>query len=228
MPPDAAAGLRLIWFVGAVVLADVVIGLPTLLWLSVALLLATRWLHRPSIMLHMFRSEEPNAPASVPERLGRRDAVALAGLGLVAIGIPLWMSAAAGGIGFPSNDDWVYVRGALSLFRTGAIDLPGHTAATVGQLALVQPLLWLTGGAMWVFTAFGLAMGLIAVVSTYLLARRFVGAGSAVFAVAVLLVYPGLARQMATFMTDLPACALSTLCLLLGSGGSREVADASR
>ena len=154
--------------------------------------------------------------AAVPGRLGRPDAVALVGLGLVGVGIPLWMSAAAGGIGFPSNDDWVYVRGALSLFRTGSIDLPGHTAATVGQLALVQPLLWLTGGAMWAFTAFGLAMGLIAVVSTYLLARRFVGAASAVFAVALLLVYPGLARQMATFMTDLPACALSTLCLLLG------------
>ncbi|MBA2719590.1 MAG: glycosyltransferase family 39 protein [Chloroflexi bacterium] len=164
----------------------------------------------------MLRSEDPTTTASVPEPLGRRDAVALAGLGLVAVGIPLWMSAAAGGIGFPSNDDWVYMRGALSLFRTGAIDSPGHTAATIGQLALVQPLLWLTGGAMWVFTAYGLAMGLIAVVSTYLLARRFVGAGSAVFAVAVLLAYPGLARQMATFMTDLPACALSTLCLLLG------------
>ncbi len=154
--------------------------------------------------------------ASVPEHLGRRDAVSIAWLGLVAVGVPLWMSAAAGGIGFPSNDDWVYMRGALSLFRTGAIDLPGHTAATVGQLALVQPLLWLTGGAMWVFMAFGLAMGLIAVVSTYLLARRFVGTGSAVFAAAMLLAYPGLARQMATFMTDLPACALSTLCLLLG------------
>ena len=63
--------------------------------------------------------------ASVPDRLGSRDAVALAGLGLVGVGIPLWMSAAAGGIGYPSNDDWVYVRGALSLFRTGAIDLPG-------------------------------------------------------------------------------------------------------
>lgn len=153
---------------------------------------------------------------SAPERLGRHDAVALAGLGLIAVGIPLWMSAAAGGIGFPSNDDWVYMRGALSLFRNGAIDMPGHTAATFGQLLLVQPLLWLTGGAMWVFTAFGLAMGLIAAISTYLLARRFVGAGSAVFAVAVLLAFPGLARQMATFMTDLPASALSTLCLLLG------------
>jgi hypothetical protein len=166
---------------------------------------------------------------SVPERLGRRDVMALAGLGLIGVGIPLWMSAAAGGLGYPSNDDWVYVRGALSLFRTGAIDLPGHTAATIGQLALVQPLLWLTGGAMWAFTAFGLAMGLIAVVSTYLLARRFVGPGSAVFAVAVLLAYPGLARQMATFMTDLPACALSTLCLLLGvrwlqgAGGPRTL-----
>jgi 4-amino-4-deoxy-L-arabinose transferase-like glycosyltransferase len=191
-----------------------------------------RWSTALSIMLHMFRFEKPNATASVPERLGRRDAVALAGLGLVAVGIPLWMQSAAGGIGFPSNDDWVYMRGALSLFRTGAIDMPGHTAATVGQLALVQPLLWLTGGAMWVFTAFGLAMGLIAVVSTYLLARRFVGAGSAVFAVAVLLVYPGLARQMATFMTDLPACALSTLCLLLGvrwlqGGGGRLTLIAS-
>src|SRR5204863_8770001 len=49
-----------------------------------------------------------------------------------------------------------------------------------------------------------------------LLARRFIGVGSAVVVVAVLLVFPGLARQMATFMTDLPACALSTLCLLLG------------
>ena len=153
---------------------------------------------------------------SVSERLGRRDVIALAGLGLVGVGIPLWMSAAAGGIGYPSNDDWVYVRGALSLFRTGTIDLPGHTAATIGQLVLVQPLLSLAGGAMWVFTAFGLVMGLIAVVSTYLLARRFVGTGPAVFAVAVLLACPGLARQMATFMTDLPACALGTLCLLLG------------
>jgi 4-amino-4-deoxy-L-arabinose transferase-like glycosyltransferase len=152
----------------------------------------------------------------VPEPLGRRDAVALGVLGLIAVGIPLWMEAAAGGIGFPSNDDWVYMRGALSLFRSGVIDVPGHTAATFGQLALVQPLLWLTGGAMWSFTAFGLVMGLIAVVSTYLLARRFLGVASAIFVALVLLAYPGLARQTATFMTDLPACALSTLCLLLG------------
>ncbi len=154
--------------------------------------------------------------APVPERLGRRDVVALAGLGLISVGIPLWMSAAAGGIGLPSNDDWVYMRGALSLFQTGAIDMPGHTAATIGQVLMVQPFLWVSGGAPWAFTSFGLAMGLILALSTYLLARRFLGTASAVLVAAVLLAYPGLVRQMATFMTDVPASALGTLCLLLG------------
>ena len=148
--------------------------------------------------------------------IGRRDIVALIALGLIAVGVPLGMSAAAGAIGVPSNDDWVYMIGATSLFRTGVIDMPGHTAASIGQLVMVQPLLWLSGGANWAFTAFGLAMGLVVVVSAYLLARRFVGTGSAVLAVAVVLAYPGLARHMATFMTDVPAWAFSTVCLLLG------------
>ena len=43
----APAGLKRAWVVGAVVLADVAIGLPPPLWLGVALLLATPRLHRP-------------------------------------------------------------------------------------------------------------------------------------------------------------------------------------
>ena len=77
----------------------------------------------------------------------------MATLGLAGIGIPLWMAAAAGTIGLPGNDDWIYMRAASSLFRTGNIDMPGHTAASVGQLALVQPLLWLSGGDPCAFTA---------------------------------------------------------------------------
>jgi hypothetical protein len=71
-------------------------------------------------------------------RVGRRDMFALATLGLAGSGIPLWLSAAAGAIGIPSNDDWVYMRAAGSLFRTGSVDMPGHTAASIGQLVMDQ------------------------------------------------------------------------------------------
>jgi 4-amino-4-deoxy-L-arabinose transferase-like glycosyltransferase len=150
-------------------------------------------------------------------RIGRRDLFALAILGLVGIGIPLSLSSAAGAIGIPGNDDWVYMRAAGSLFRTGSVDMPGHTAAFVGQLVMVQPLLWLSGGNPWAFTAFGLVMGLLGVASTFFLARRFVGTGSAVLVVLVVEAFPGFARETASFMTDVPAYALGVLCLLLGT-----------
>jgi 4-amino-4-deoxy-L-arabinose transferase-like glycosyltransferase len=150
-------------------------------------------------------------------RIGRRDLVSMATLGLAGIGIPLWMAAAAGTIGLPGNDDWIYMRAASSLFRTGNIDMPGHTAASVGQLALVQPLLWLSGGDPCAFTAFGLGMALLGLTSTYLLARRFVGAGSAILVVLLVEAFPGFARTTAGFMTDIPAYSLAVLSLLLGT-----------
>jgi hypothetical protein len=150
-------------------------------------------------------------------RLGRRDWFALAIVTLAGVGIPLWLSAAAGAIGIPSGDDWVYIRGADSLFRTGSVDMPWHTAASIGQIVLVQPFLWLSGGSPWAFTAFGLVMTLIGVAASYLLARRFVGTGSAVMVVLLVEAFPGFAREAASFMTDGPAFALSVLCLLLGT-----------
>ena len=122
---------------------------------------------------------------------GRRDMVALAALCLAGVAIPLWLSAAAGGIGLPSTDDWVYMGAAGSLFRSGSVEVAGHTAASIGQLVMVQPLLWLSGGNAWAFTAFGLVMPSIGVVCTYLLARRFVGTGSAVMVVLLVLASPG-------------------------------------
>ena len=161
----------------------------------------------------------------------RRDILAVAVIGLIGVGIPLWLAAAAGAIGLPAIDDWVYMRGALSLFRTGTIDMPGHTAASIGQLVMVQPLLWLSRGNPWAFTAFGLIMTLIGVVATYLLARRFVGTGSAVMVVLLVEVFPGFARETASFMTDVPGYALAVVCLLLGTmwleGGRRLTLVAS-
>jgi 4-amino-4-deoxy-L-arabinose transferase-like glycosyltransferase len=165
--------------------------------------------------------------ARMCQSLDRRDVFALVVLGLIGVGIPLGLSAAAGAVGLPTIDDWVYIRGADSLFRTGTIDMPGHTAAAVGQLLMVQPLLWLSGGDPWAFTAFGLIMTTIGIVATYLLARRFLGTGSAVAVVLFVEAFPGFAREAASYMTDVPGYALAVLCLLFGTswfeGGRRSM-----
>jgi len=163
------------------------------------------------------RARRPSMVTVMPKSLGRRDAFALAILGLIGVGIPLWLASAAGTVGLPMIDDWVYMRGAENLFRNGSLDMSGHTAAAIGQLVLVQPLLWLSGGSTWAFTAFGLIMTLVGVVATYLLARRFIGTGSAVMVVLLVLAFPGFARISASFMTDVPAFALAVLSVYLGT-----------
>lgn len=148
--------------------------------------------------------------------LGRRDALVLAALLLVGVGAPLALAAAAGAVGVPSNDDWVYIRGADSLYRTGSITMPPHTASVVGQIILVQPILWLAGGASWAYTAFGLGMAALGIVATYLLGRSLVGRGAAALAAILMIAFPGFARESASFMTDGPALALEMLSLWLG------------
>ena len=150
-------------------------------------------------------------------RLGRRDLVPLAMLLAVGVALPLAMLTVAGGAGLPSNDDWVYMLGADSLYRSGTVAMPGHTAAAVGQLLLVQPLLWLSGGAPWAYNAFGLGMAALAVVTTYLLARCFVGPRPASLATLLLLTFPGYLRESTSFMTDGPTLALEMAALLLGA-----------
>ncbi len=159
----------------------------------------------------------PTRRAARTSRLDRKDAIAVGALMTIAVAIPLWMAVAAGTIGIPAADDWVYMQGADSLYRTGTVHMAGHTAASIGQLVLVQPLLWLSAGAPWAYTAFGLLLAAVGVIATYLLARRFVATGAAVMAVLLILAFPGFARETATFMTDIPTYALIVLCLLEGT-----------
>ena len=152
----------------------------------------------------------------MPGWIRRRDVLALGALSVAGVGIPFWLAAAAGAIGLPNGDDWVYKQGADSLFRTGSIDMPGHTTAAIGQVLMAQPFLALSGGDPWAFTAFGLVMACIGIASAYLLARRFTGTGTAVLVVLLVVAIPGFAREPTGFNTDGPAFALEMLCLLLG------------
>jgi len=165
-------------------------------------------------------------------RIGRSDVLALAALTALGVGLPLWMALTAGAVGIPSNDDWVYMRAASSLYANGIVDMAGHTASVVGQLVLVQPILWLAGGNTWAFMAFGLCSALLGIAAGYLLARRFVGTGAAIMVVLLIEVFPGFARESVGFMTDVPAFSLGLVCLLLGTkwlqeGGSRLTLAAS-
>ncbi|HUQ77865.1 MAG TPA: hypothetical protein VM427_03190 [Patescibacteria group bacterium] len=137
-------------------------------------------------------------------------------LTLLGVGIPLWLVAAAGAIGVPALDDWLYTRAADGLFRTGTIQMAMHSAASLGQIVLVQPFMWLSGGDSWAFTLFGLTTALIGIACTYLLARRFVATGAAILVVLLVVALPGFARLSASFMTDVPAYTLEMLSLLLG------------
>ena len=136
---------------------------------------------------------------------------------LVGAVVPLWMAVVAGTVGIPTLDDWVYMRGADSLFRSGQIDMPGHTAAVVGQLVLVQPFLWLSHGDRWAYPAFGLVAAALGLVASYALARRFVGVGSAAIVAFSVAAMPGFARESASFMTDVPSFSLAMLSLVFGS-----------
>ncbi len=149
--------------------------------------------------------------------LGRRDAVVLLALVLLGAGVPLALAAAAGALGVPSNDDWVYRLGADAVYRSGAITMPGHTATAAGQILLVQPLLWLSGGAPWAYPAFGLGMAALGIAAAYLLARSVVGPGAAAMAAILVIAFPGFARESASFMTDVPTFALEMVSLLLGT-----------
>lgn len=154
--------------------------------------------------------------AEAAARAAGKDGVGLVFLLVAGVALPTWLAVAAGTVGVPTSDDWVYSRGALSLFRTGTIEMPPHTAASVGQLALVQPLLWLSQGDPWAFTAFGLVFASVGICSSYLLARRFLGMGSAVLVVLLVVAFPGFARLSASFMTDVPSFGLIAVCLLQG------------
>jgi 4-amino-4-deoxy-L-arabinose transferase-like glycosyltransferase len=125
---------------------------------------------------------------------------------------------AAGTLDVPRNDDWSYRGIATRLFATGRFELDGAAeAAVLGQILLVQPLLWLSGGASWAFLAAGILFGSVAAVAGYVLARRFVDRGPAMLAIGVLLAFPAYLAYGISFMTDVPAIACQFACLGLAS-----------
>ncbi len=61
--------------------------------------------------------------------------------------MPLLLGAASGAVEIARNDDWSYRRIALELWQTGKLVFDNVAAPMlIGQILLVQPLLWLIHG----------------------------------------------------------------------------------
>lgn len=128
---------------------------------------------------------------------------------------------------FPLNDDWSYSRSLLHLYKTGEIKLTGFTSMPlVAQLYWALAFCKVFGFSFTVVRCATIVLGAVALIFTYLLARKFTTHKYVPLACAVLLlVNPVFFNLSNTFMTDIPFLAFLLAGLFFGvSGLEREKA----
>lgn len=126
---------------------------------------------------------------------------------------------------FPLNDDWSYVRSAQSWFETGEIRFDGW-----GQATLIGQILWGLlfcipfGFSFLALRISSATAGLLGIVGTYVLIKAVTQDRFAALAGAVALAINPIYFQLSlTFMTDVPALAVSVFsCLYFTRWLSRE------
>ena len=155
------------------------------------------------------RTGSPRRDRRTAYRLERRDIVALVGLVVAAIAIPLGLAAYGRSHRSPEQRRLgVHARRhrvSTKRVRSARSDTRPRSS---GSSAWCSRSCGCPAGQPWAFTAFGLVMAGLGIACTYLLARRIVGIGSAVMVVLLVLAFPGFARSSASFMTDVPTYAL--------------------
>lgn len=170
---------------------------------------------RPAADLPMSRVDSGAATSRLPSR---SSILVVAVLLIIGVAFPMALGALSGSLFLPSNDDPAYRRIALDLFSTGRLELNGwNSMSLIGEIFFVQPFLWLSGGAAWAFTASTAILACIGIVAGYSLVRRVLSVPRSVLAVLGVLFFPGFLLNTTTYMTDVPAWAMSVTCLALGA-----------
>ncbi len=165
------------------------------------------------------RGRRSPAPRSAARRNPDRTGIAIA-LGVVATS---WALAALGGAaGVPRTDDWAFARVAFDWAHTGHLRLVGWgQMSLVGLAAWALPWIKALGAHQWVVDTAGASLVAAGLVAAHRLARTTLDDRAASIAVLCVVVCPGFLRDATTFMTDGPALALTTICLLAGVRASR-------
>jgi len=148
----------------------------------------------------------------------RSSMLALASLLLIGVALPIVVGLVSGALSVPRNDDPAYRRVALELYSTGRLRFNAWSEMTlVGQIAFVQPFLWLSRGGAWAFAAATAVLSAAGIVAGYALARSFLSVPRATLAVLGVLLFPGFLLNATSFMTDVPAWSTEIVCLWLGA-----------
>ena len=146
------------------------------------------------------------------------DATAIGGLIGIGVVLPFVVAAIGGALLVPHHDDFAYRRPAQTLYETGFLQLTGWSVMTlVGQLAFTLPFEVVLGRSDAGVVAAAAVLGVILIVASYSVARRVLSVAGATFSILVLLAVPGVLRNVAAFMTDIPAMAAEMLCLALAA-----------
>jgi hypothetical protein len=156
-------------------------------------------------------------------RITVADAFLVICLLVIGVALPTMVSAVAGSLEIPRNDDWSYRKLAIDLAQTGQFRLDGAASTMlIGQLLLVQPFLWLAGLQPSGFAAAGVVFAAAAVVATFAMARQILSPGRAALVAGLLAVFPGYLAYATSFMTDVPTLACEFGCLALGARAIRQ------
>jgi hypothetical protein len=152
-------------------------------------------------------------------RINRIDRIIAGALVAVTIVIAWGVSAAAGILNVPRTDDWGFVREAIDLHRTGSLHLISWGPMTkIAHLLWAQPFLTVFGEHQWVLNLSTTVLVCAGIVAAYWLARTRLQPAGAALTVLALLVFPGVVRDTASYMTDPAALSMQLVTLAFGGG----------
>lgn len=164
-------------------------------------------------------SQRDVGDANKGDRTAVRAAVVLAGVIVLVVGVPAFLSVLTGSWWIPHNDDWAFTRIAEEFARSGQVRLPGwNNTGVLGQALALGPL---SGNAtarhLLVITS-----AVLAIIGTYALLVVRVSRPMALLGAATLGVTWSFGLLASSFMTDLPALSAIVLCLVLGELAMRR------
>lgn len=138
-------------------------------------------------------------------------------LGAWPVLVALAVTAVAGSLSIPHNDDWSYVKTARILAETGNLEMQGWAGTSlVGQVLLAYPVLKAFGSSVAVLNVTMGFVSLAGLSAAYTVFRRFVGTRAAVLGTLVTCLFPGYLLLSTSFMSDVPAFTAMTLCMAAG------------
>lgn len=130
----------------------------------------------------------------------------------------LVVTSLGGAFGLARNDDWSYADLLWRWYDTGDLRLGGWESMTLlGQLLLAWPLAAAFPRNVASLQLFTLGMAAVGAAAAYGALRRFLTPARALLGAAVALMGPLFAPLALSFMTDIPAFAVQSVCVWLGA-----------